>query len=167
MAARRRTDLLTNPVLSYTKMVRLLYAALQQREILLATPGKRQQDWVRSMLSTMFNAWWPFTGPWHELPQPIQDHQRLGRKAGNFASHCFTGDARPLRYKLFIPSAYQGQPLPLIVMLHGCGQDADDFAMGTGMNELAEEYQCLVLYPEQSSDANWNRCWNWFEGAHH
>jgi poly(hydroxyalkanoate) depolymerase family esterase len=48
-------------------------------------------------------------------------------------------------------------------MLHGCTQTADDFANGTRMNALAEERQCLVLYPEQSHAANHSRCWNWFK----
>ena len=30
------------------------------------------------------------------------------------------------------------------------------------MNGLAEEFGLLVAYPAQSSDANANRCWNWF-----
>jgi poly(3-hydroxybutyrate) depolymerase len=64
--------------------------------------------------------------------------------AGDFISYRFDSDARSLRYKLFIPSSYVGAPLPLLVMLHGGGQDPDDFALGTGMNELAEEYGCLV-----------------------
>jgi len=54
-------------------------------------------------------------------------------------------------------------PLPLIVMLHGCGQTPDDFARGTGMNTLAEEFGFLVLYPAQSREAHLNRCWNWFK----
>ena len=35
------------------------------------------------------------------------------------------------------------------------------------MNALAEEHGCLVLYPEQSCGAHWNRCWNWYDGEHH
>ena len=46
-------------------------------------------------------------------------------------------------------------------MLHGCKQDPDDFAAGTQMNVLAEEKQCLVVYPAQTSRANGNKCWNW------
>jgi poly(hydroxyalkanoate) depolymerase family esterase len=78
----------------------------------------------------------------------------------------FDADWGSLRYKLFIPSRYSGAPLPLIVMLHGGGQDADDFASGTGMNELAEKFQCLVAYPDQSHGANCGKCWNWFDESH-
>jgi len=70
------------------------------------------------------------------------------------------------QYKLFIPSRYHGQPLPLLVMLHGCLQDPDDFALGTRMNAIAEEQGLFVLYPAQSESANQTRCWNWFIAAH-
>ncbi len=70
-------------------------------------------------------------------------------------------------YKLYIPSNYDSNtPSPLYVMLHGCTQDAEQFATGTQMNSLAEEEGFLVLYPEQSSSANLNKCWNWFDPNH-
>ena len=34
------------------------------------------------------------------------------------------------------------------------------------MNTLADEKNFLVLYPEQTSSGNSNKCWNWFETAH-
>lgn len=73
---------------------------------------------------------------------------------------------RDLGYRLYLPggSSRRGS-LPLIVMLHGCRQDALSFAEGTRMNALAEEYRCAVLYPEQSKHSNPLRCWNWFESA--
>ena len=80
-----------------------------------------------------------------------------------FSGHTYTGSAGTRRYKLFIPSAYRGQPLPLIVMLHGCTQTPDDFATGTRMNMLAEERACFVVYPAQTQSANVSRCWNWFQ----
>lgn len=69
-------------------------------------------------------------------------------------------------YKLFVPASQCAGPLPLIVMLHGCTQDPDDFAVGTGMNAAAREGGFLVLYPAQSQKANPQRCWNWFKRNH-
>ena len=69
-------------------------------------------------------------------------------------------------YKLFIPAGAGASPLPLVVMLHGCTQDPDDFAAGTAMNELAQAQGMYVLYPAQSQQANPQRCWNWFKHSH-
>jgi poly(hydroxyalkanoate) depolymerase family esterase len=56
--------------------------------------------------------------------------------------------------------------LPLVVMLHGCTQNPDDFAAGTGMNDAALAQGFFVLYPAQTQQANAQRCWNWFKHTH-
>ena len=53
---------------------------------------------------------------------------------GTFTTHTFTGVAGHRNYKLYVPKQHSGRALPLVVMLHGCTQDADDFAAGTQMN---------------------------------
>jgi poly(hydroxyalkanoate) depolymerase family esterase len=83
-----------------------------------------------------------------------------------FIDGTYSNKAGSRTYKLFVPSGYHhGQPLPLVVMLHGCTQSPDDFAAGTRMNFIAEEQNCLVVYPAQRSDANPSKCWNWFRSA--
>ena len=86
-------------------------------------------------------------------------------KRTQFSEQTYTGSAGTRCYKLFIPSAYRGQPLPLVVMLHGCTQTPDDFATGTRMNILAEERACFIVYPAQPRTANVSLCWNWFKAG--
>jgi len=68
------------------------------------------------------------------------------------------------RFRLYRPPDVKvGERLPLMVMLHGCGQDANSFASSTRMNRLAMRERFLVLYPEQDRMANAQGCWNWFD----
>jgi len=83
-------------------------------------------------------------------------------EGARFEDRVFTAAAGSRRYKVFVPSGYTGQALPVLLMLHGCTQNPDDFAAGTQMNRLAEEQTFLVAYPEQPQSANMQRCWNWY-----
>ncbi|WP_091745062.1 PHB depolymerase family esterase [Methylobacterium sp. ap11] len=80
-----------------------------------------------------------------------------------FEERRFAGPAGGLTYKVYVPSGRDGETLPVVVMLHGCTQDPDDFALGTRMNALAEEQGLIVVYPRQERAANAQKCWNWFE----
>ncbi|QYG04063.1 MULTISPECIES: PHB depolymerase family esterase [Massilia] len=100
-------------------------------------------------------------------PRPAA-RQPASRKTapGRFIAGSHGGEAGSRRYKLYIPAQPAEGRRPLVVMLHGCTQNPDDFAIGTGMNALAEEFGFLVLYPEQDGRANRSHCWNWFEPGH-
>jgi poly(hydroxyalkanoate) depolymerase family esterase len=88
-------------------------------------------------------------------PIPLPD-------GAHFQERTYANEAGRRAYKLYIPSCYNGQALPLVVMLHGCTQSPDDFAAGTRMNDLAEVQTFLVAYPAQDQSANVSKCWNWF-----
>ena len=90
----------------------------------------------------------------------------IGSTEGTFSDGVHASHGRTMAYKLFSPTRTDSTPAPLLVMLHGCTQDAGDFAIGTRMNAIAEESGMYVLYPTQSGTANMNKCWNWFEPAH-
>jgi hypothetical protein len=83
-------------------------------------------------------------------------------EGAQFLSRSFACAAGSRNYKLYIPRRPQTGRRPLLVMLHGGTQDADDFAAGTRMNALAEEHGFIVAYPSQSKAANASLCWNWF-----
>lgn len=98
-------------------------------------------------------------------PQPVRTPAADTAIGPQFRAASFGNTAGERAYKLFVPSIRHPRPLPLVVMLHGCTQDPDDFATGTRMNELAEAQGFVVLYPEQPKSANGSRCWNWFNGG--
>lgn len=80
-----------------------------------------------------------------------------------FIGATFSNAAGTRPYKLYVPQGYSAdRPMPLVVMLHGCTQSPDDFAAGTGMNDLADDLGLLVAYPAQTKAANMQKCWNWF-----
>lgn len=83
-----------------------------------------------------------------------------------FTAGSFRNAAGQRSYKLYVPPGAGEKPMPLVVMLHGCTQDADDFAAGTAMNDAAREQGFYVLYPAQSREANPQKCWNWFKHSH-
>ncbi|TPQ41604.1 MULTISPECIES: extracellular catalytic domain type 1 short-chain-length polyhydroxyalkanoate depolymerase [Cupriavidus] len=69
-------------------------------------------------------------------------------------------------YRIFIPAGVTARRrAPMLVLLHGCGQDAASFATVTRAVTVAREAGCVVLLPEQSSQGNAQRCWNWFRPA--
>lgn len=92
------------------------------------------------------------------------DAQAAAPAAGRVFEHVHAGPAGSRAYRLYVPSSYRpGRPMPLVLMLHGCQQDPDDFARGTRMNEVAEERGLLVAYPAQARSANGSNCWRWYE----
>jgi poly(hydroxyalkanoate) depolymerase family esterase len=89
--------------------------------------------------------------------------------AKRFQAFRYRNSAGQRDYKVYVPASIDRgtsdrppRPVPLIVMLHGCRQDADDFAIGTRMNAFAEQFKMIIAYPAQSRVSNPAKCWNWF-----
>jgi len=99
-----------------------------------------------------------------KIARTAQSRMSVPRGA-SFSEAKFESEFGTRSYMLYVPKIAKvaDNPLPLIVMLHGCGQTPKDFARGTGMNALAEEFGFLVLYPAQACAAHHRRCWNWYQ----
>ena len=105
-----------------------------------------------------------------QLLPTLEEPPPKARRA-TFTRQVFDFDGERYGFNLYVPAQAAAVDtlearLPLLVMLHGCQQDASDFARGTAMNTLAAQAPCLVLYPEQLTKANQMRCWNWFDTSH-
>jgi len=147
-------DTTAGPMASVTRTIR---QALSPN----GAPGPRQAsaapDTVIDVAARVIDA----TAGFHEKPGQRPGVVDEADALGSFQAHEFSNAVGNRAYKLYVPTRVDANP-PLVVMLHGCTQSADDFAAGTRMNRLAQEHGLLVVYPEQAAQANMSGCWNWF-----
>jgi poly(hydroxyalkanoate) depolymerase family esterase len=78
-------------------------------------------------------------------------------EVNNFGTN--PGDLRMFKY---VPSRGRS-PSALVVAIHGCAQNAQDFADHSGWPELANRMGFLLVFPQQSITNNPARCFNWFQ----
>lgn len=131
------------------------YAAMPVLASLPAVPASNPERWLAPDTPAMGQLLLR-----DQLPAPASD-------GAQWRDGSFTHRGRTLAYKLYVPAqARAAAPRPMLVMLHGCTQDAADFAAGTRMNEHARAAGMVVLYPEQSRRENPRQCWNWFHPQH-
>lgn len=98
------------------------------------------------------------------LTTPTRPRRTPRAGAGDWLAGVAIGPTGPRRYRLYRgPGARAGVLRPLLVMLHGCDQDAAGFARSTQVQRVAAREGFMVLCPEQERLANAHRCWNWFE----
>jgi poly(hydroxyalkanoate) depolymerase family esterase len=96
------------------------------------------------------------------IPQAEPPHE-FGER---FLKRVYRGPAGSLSYRLYVPADHERRELALVLMLHGCTQNPEDFALGTQINSLADEFGLIVAYPHQPQRANASGCWNWFDRRH-
>lgn len=99
-------------------------------------------------------------------PREAETPHELDGSDARFSIRSFRCAAGSSSYKLYAPADHAERNLALVLMLHGCTQNPDDFARGTRMNALADEFGLIVAYPHQPRAANAQGCWNWFDPRH-
>lgn len=123
--------------------------------------GKGDLPWSLDSLGCMLPRGLP--GAPHGLPGMAGTPAPPPVPAGaRYETRSFASPHGSLDYRLFLPSRLAGGPRGLVLMLHGCTQNPDDFARGTDMNTHAESHGLIVVYPHQPRSQNPQGCWNWF-----
>jgi len=69
-----------------------------------------------------------------------------------------------LRARFYVPGGLK-RGAPLVVVLHGCTQNAAVYDHGSGWSTLADHHGFALLFPEQRRDNNPMLCFNWFSGG--
>jgi poly(hydroxyalkanoate) depolymerase family esterase len=165
---------LLNPVAGpdFSPLFRPLKATGKLRRAVPRTPAAPKAPAAATRSAPAPVAAAPHEKPTADVADVVVEPIAARPRRATFGERVFTFNGERYPYRLFIPATPAGNdtvspaPLPLVVLLHGCKQDAQDFARGTAMNALAETQGCMVLYPEQISKSNAQRCWNWFEPGH-
>ncbi len=94
---------------------------------------------------------------------PLRASARPGIATGHVAEVTnFGTNPGDLRMLVFQPARCPRAGAPLIVVLHGCRQDAADFARQAGWLALADRLGIPLVIPEQRASNNRSRCFNWF-----
>ncbi len=62
----------------------------------------------------------------------------------------------------YVPEPPPGRA-PLVVVLHGCTQNARDYARDSGWTKLADQLGLILVLPEQTQANNVDKCFNWFD----
>lgn len=144
-------------------MKRLLHSPLDQTPVPMRHAAGIPVDLSAAVLSAI-------------TAEPAPRESRVRPRAAAWASGDWTRADHPLpavpgrlvqylSYGLYVPQGVWAEPLPLVVMLHGCQQNIDQLAQGTRMNLLADRHGFAVLYPEQSRQAHIHGCWNWYDDS--
>jgi poly(hydroxyalkanoate) depolymerase family esterase len=120
--------------------------------------ARQRRTWLTiacSMFATMVALW------------PAAAGAGAATQSGGVSSGFFTSSAGAQSYTLYVPSTYKaGSPVPLVVALHGCTQDGDQFRRLTRLDRLAEAKGFIVVFPTQDPNANKMKCWNFFQQDH-
>ena len=120
--------------------------------------GRRQMRRALRTVSKMANA------PIVKLPwaAPTVFASFASRATGTVEVTGFGSNPGGLRMLIHAPATPPAAGAPLLLLLHGCGQHAAGFAAASGWAGLADRLRVPLLLPEQATDNNRGRCFNWF-----
>jgi poly(hydroxyalkanoate) depolymerase family esterase len=70
-------------------------------------------------------------------------------------------------FDVYLPAALRRRTrVPMVLLLHGCLQTADEFADATRFTTVADRNGFILVLPHQEQRHHSRRCWRWYESLH-
>jgi poly(hydroxyalkanoate) depolymerase family esterase len=101
------------------------------------------------------------------LPIPARRAPAVRKGAGRWLRSTHVGPAGSRVYDVYLPAGHRRTTrLPLVMLLHGCNQTAEDFVAATRFAALADRHGFVLAAPRQTRGHQAGGCWRWYEPAH-
>jgi poly(hydroxyalkanoate) depolymerase family esterase len=117
----------------------------------ITNPNIQMQLFQLRFLSAFFLLLLSYSNAQSQQNSSLTQIENFGDNPGNLKMFVHENDAQKIT-----------DPKPLVIVLHGCGQNAQDVATLTGWNKLSDSNKFIVLYPQQKMINNISACFNWF-----
>lgn len=99
-------------------------------------------------------------------PRPRRSARAGAAEPGRWLRESHIGPAGRRLFDVYLPAGRHRGRLPVVVLLHGCLQTAQEFAHASRFPEVADRNGVLLVVPHQERRHNPRRCWRWYESAH-
>ncbi|MGE3287759.1 MAG: PHB depolymerase family esterase [Pseudonocardia sp.] len=87
-------------------------------------------------------------------------------RPGRWLRDVHAGPAGRRVFDVYVPAGRRRGRLPVVLLLHGCLQTADEFAHASRFPQVADRNGVLLVVAHQERYHQPRRCWRWYEAAH-
>jgi poly(hydroxyalkanoate) depolymerase family esterase len=124
---------------------------------------RRRRAPARSALSALSGL--PLPAPVRRGAAPRPAAKR--RTPGRWLRSTYSGPAGARSYDVYLPAGHRRTTrVPLMMLLHGCNQAAEDFVAATRFAALADRHGFVIVAPRQTRGYQPGGCWRWYEAGH-
>jgi len=109
----------------------------------------------------------PFLAPSPARRRAAAPRPAVRRGAGRWVRSTYGGPGGSRAYDVYLPAGHRrAVRVPLVLLLHGCNQTAEEFVAATRFPALADRHGFVLVAPRQTRSHHPGGCWRWFGPGH-